>query len=162
MEKIFKTIMESPIGLLEIISGQQYLLTIRFVEKTGEESNIKPDILTKTINQLNEYFTGSRKEFDLELEPAGTDFQQKVWNEVKKIPFGQTSSYLEIAVKTGSKNNTRAVGLANGKNPIPIVIPCHRIIGTNGKLTGYAGGLERKKWLLNHEIAFSKRVGLLF
>jgi len=128
-----------------------------------EESSEKlPDILIQCLNQLDEYFKGSRKKFDLHLEPEGTQFQQKVWSLVSRIPFGRTTSYLEIARNTGSQKNTRAVGLANGKNPVPIIIPCHRVIGSNGKLTGYAGGLERKRWLLLHEQKHSSHRDKLF
>jgi methylated-DNA-[protein]-cysteine S-methyltransferase len=162
MENIFNTSIETPIGSLEIISNKNFIISIRFVDSPVLESKFIPDILQKATLQLEQYFTGDIKEFNLEIQPVGSDFQQKVWKEVKKIPFGKTVSYLDIAIQTGSKNNTRAVGLANGKNPVPIVIPCHRVIGTNGKLTGYAGGLERKKWLLQHEMKHSKPVGLLF
>jgi methylated-DNA-[protein]-cysteine S-methyltransferase len=161
MENIFKTTIETPIGYLELISDQNCLLSVSFAETLGVSSDFQPDILKASVLQLKEYFSGARKEFTLDLQLAGTDFQQKVWEEVKKVPFGKTASYLGIAIKTGSKNNTRAVGLANGKNPIPIIIPCHRVIGTNRKLTGYAGGLERKKWLLQHELRYSGREGLL-
>lgn len=162
MENIFKTTVETPVGYLELTSDQNFLLSVSFAEMPGKLSDFQPAILKESIAQITEYFDGKRKEFDLKLQPAGTDFQLKVWEEVKKVTFGKTVSYLDIAIKTGSKNNTRAVGLANGKNPIPIIIPCHRIIGTNGKLTGYAGGLERKKWLLQHELLFSGREGFLF
>lgn len=162
MENIFKTTVETPVGYLELTSDQNFLLSVSFAEMPGKLSDFQPAILKESIAQITEYFDGKRKEFDLKLQPAGTDFQLKVWEEVKKVTFGKTVSYLDIAIKTGSKNNTRAVGLANGKNPIPIIIPCHRIIGTNGKLTGYAGGLERKKWLLQHELQFSGREGFLF
>lgn len=162
MENIFKTTIETPIGYLELKSDQHFLLSISFAESNRPSSDFPPDILKQSVLQLEEYFEGRRKEFSLGLQPAGTDFQQNVWDEVKKVPFGETASYLDIAIQTGSKNNTRAVGLANGKNPIPIIIPCHRIIGTNGKLTGYAGGLERKKWLLQHEIKHSDNSKLLF
>ncbi|HPE76492.1 MAG TPA: methylated-DNA--[protein]-cysteine S-methyltransferase [Draconibacterium sp.] len=162
MENIFKTTIETPVGYLELTSDQHFLLSVSFAENNGMMTDIQPDILKESVQQITEFFEGTRKEFDLKLKPAGTDFQLKVWEEVKKVPFGKTVSYLDIAIKTGSKNNTRAVGLANGKNPIPIIIPCHRIIGTNGKLTGYAGGLERKKWLLQHESQFSEREGFLF
>lgn len=162
MENIFKTTVETPVGYLELTSDQNFLLSVSFAEIPGKLSDFQPAILKESIAQITEYFDGKRKEFDLKLQPAGTGFQLKVWEEVKKVTFGKTVSYLDIAIKTGSKNNTRAVGLANGKNPIPIIIPCHRIIGTNGKLTGYAGGLERKKWLLQHELQFSGREGFLF
>jgi len=162
MANTYKTLIESPLGYLEISTDEYFLLSIVFKEEFSKTPEFVPEILKKTVSQLNEYFTGKRKTFDIKLKPQGTDFQQKVWNEVKLIPFGTTQSYLELAVKTGSKNNTRAVGMANGKNPIPIIIPCHRVIGTSGKLTGYAGGIERKKWLLQHELKYSNRSDLLF
>ena len=162
MENIYKTTIETPIGYIDLTSDQQYLLSVSFSETLGISSDFQPNILKKSVFQINEYFEGKRKEFNLSLQPAGTDFQNKVWEEVKKVSFGATASYLNIAIKTGSKNNTRAVGLANGKNPIPIIIPCHRIIGTNGKLTGYAGGLHRKKWLLQHELKNSENLNRLF
>ena len=162
MENIFKTTIKTPIGYLELSSNSQFLLSVSFTESISPSSDFQSEILKETVIQINEYFNGIRKEFKLSLQPAGTDFQQKVWGEVKKVPFGETASYLDIALKTGSKNNTRAVGLANGKNPIPIIIPCHRIIGTNGKLTGYAGGLDIKKWLLQHELKHSEKFDRLF
>ncbi len=162
MENIFKTIIETPVGYLELTSDQQYLLSVSFAETLGMSSGFQPDILKESVLQIREYFEGNRKEFNLNLQHAGTEFQLKVWEEVKEVPYGETASYLDIAIKTGSKNNTRAVGLANGKNPIPIIIPCHRIIGTNGNLTGYAGGLERKKWLLQHELKYSVNSKMLF
>ncbi len=162
MENIFKTTIETPIGYVELTSDQNFLLFVSFTNIYAQPSEYQPEILKETALQIGEYFNGTRKEFNLPLNPAGTDFQLKVWEQVKKIPFGKTISYLEIAVNTGSKTNTRAVGLANGKNPVPIVIPCHRVIGTNGKLIGYAGGLEIKKWLLRHELNLSDNSELLF
>jgi len=162
MENIFKTTIETPVGYLELTVNQDSLLSVSFIEDIVQASDFQPDILKETALQLDEYFKGLRKEFNLNMKPAGTEFQLKVWEQVKKIPFGETVSYLEIAKQTGSKNNTRAVGLANGKNPIPIIIPCHRVIGVNGKLTGYAGGLEKKRWLLQHELQYSDNSNLLF
>jgi len=107
--------------------------------------------LMKAQKQLEEYFAGSRQIFDLPFEPEGTEFQQRVWKQVASVTYGSTKSYVEIARAVNSQDSSRAVGMANGKNPLPIVIPCHRIIGHDGKLTGYAGGLDRKKWLLLHE-----------
>ena len=115
------------------------------------------NIRSLSLIELKEYFDGSRFQFDLELDPDGTGFQKKVWKLLLKVPYGTTKSYHEIAIQTGSVLNTRAVGAANGKNPISIVVPCHRIIGSDGKLVGYAGGLERKKWLLLHEAQNSKQ-----
>ena len=109
-------------------------------------------MLKECIEQLNEYFAGKRKVFDLPLNPQGTDFQKRVWAELQKIPYGKTVSYLDIARNIGDVNSTRAVGNANGKNKLNILIPCHRVIGINGKLTGYGGGLWRKQWLLELEM----------
>ena len=162
MENIFKTTIETPIGYLELTANRNFLLSVSFTNDIVQTSDFQPDILKETIRQLDEYFKGARKEFNLKLKTAGTDFQIKVWEQVKKVAYGRTVSYLDIAIKTGSKNNTRAVGLANGRNPIPIIIPCHRVIGVNGKLTGYAGGLERKIWLLQHELKYSTNSNLLF
>ena len=110
-----------------------------------------PSALKEANLQLSEYFEGKRKEFSFKLNPKGTDFQQKVWQELLKIPFGKTTSYLELSKQLGDVKAIRAVAAANGKNPLWIVVPCHRVIGSDGSLTGYAGGLWRKKWLLEHE-----------
>ena len=162
MENIFKTSIETPIGYLELSSNHDFLLSVSFVDNPRQQCDYLPNVLKETTLQIGEYFMGIRTTFNLDLQPSGTEFQMKVWEQVKNIPFGETISYLEIAKLTGSKNNTRAVGLANGKNPIPIIIPCHRVIGANGKLTGYAGGLEKKKWLLQHELRFTNQLNLLF
>jgi methylated-DNA-[protein]-cysteine S-methyltransferase len=103
--------------------------------------------------QLNEYFAGTRTEFDLPLHASGTPFQQKVWDALTRIPYGETASYGETAAAIGAPSASRAVGLANGQNPLPIIVPCHRVVGANGSLTGYGGGLETKRWLLAHEAA---------
>ena len=162
MVDTFKITIETPIGFLEITTNHHFPLSVSFVDNHLQHSDFLPDILKETVKQIREYFEGIRKEFNLNLKPSGTDFQIKVWEQVSKVPFGKTASYLDIAKLTGSKNNTRAVGLANGKNPIPIIIPCHRIIGANGRLTGYAGGLDKKRWLLKHELEFSHNPKLLF
>lgn len=162
MEKIFYKTINSPIGFLEIKSDENSLISISFVRNKNEPTLVQPAILRDTIQQLEEYFSGTRKQFELVLNPQGTEFQKKVWKEVEKIQFGTTTAYLNIAIQTGSEKNTRAVGLANGKNPIPIIIPCHRVIGNNGKLTGYSGGLDKKKWLILHELKHSKSNELLF
>ena len=160
-EKYFQYI-DSPVGWLKICTGKNALFAISFVNESGISSDKLPDILQKTVFQLQEYFDGKRQKFDLAVAPEGTDFQKKVWDLVNQVQFGEKASYLDIAKLSGSEKNTRAVGLANGKNPIPIVIPCHRIVGSNGKLTGYAGGLERKRWLLRHEQKHSQNEQLLF
>lgn len=158
----FTRYMNSPIGWIKIQSTENALTAVCFVTEKDHDSIDQPQILQETENQLQEYFAGKRKQFELKLNPEGTGFQQKVWQQLKKIEFGETASYLDIAVQTGSEKNTRAVGLANGKNPIAIVIPCHRIIGSSGKLIGYAGGLDRKRWLLNHELTHSNSYTRLF
>lgn len=122
-----------------------------FCDDTPAISTSNNCVIQNVITQLNEYFLGTLTTFDLPLLPQGTTFQKIVWDELVKIPYGKTTSYLKIAQQINNVKAIRAVGTSNGKNPIAIVIPCHRVIGTNGTLTGYAGGLWRKKWLLEHE-----------
>jgi len=143
----------SPIGTLEIQSDGQSITSILFLDEVKTEiiDDLTDSVIDECICQLNEYFEGKRKIFTLQLKPAGTEFQSRVWKNVCEIPFGETTSYGKIANEMGNPKLNRAVGLANGANPIPIIIPCHRVIGNDGSLTGYAGGLERKRWLLNHE-----------
>jgi methylated-DNA-[protein]-cysteine S-methyltransferase len=150
METYYKT-MESPIGILVLSSDEWQLKSISFNAKDIGDESYTPDILIIAERQLKEYFSGSRKIFDLATDPEGTEFQRRVWEQVAAVNYGDTKSYVEIAREVNSQDSSRAVGMANGKNPLPIIIPCHRIIGHNGKLTGYAGGLDRKKWLLLHE-----------
>ena len=161
-EQYFYSFINSPIGFLKLTSNETALVAVQFSDEAGESATLLPDILIQTTKQLKEYFDGTRLTFNLMLSPPGTTFQQKVWEQVLKIPFGQTATYLEIARLTGCSKNTRAVGLANGKNPIPIIIPCHRIIGSNGKLTGYSGGIERQRWLLHHELTYAAPTNTLF
>jgi len=143
----------SPVGILEIRSDGTTITSIHFLDSDKSELPAESDeIIAKCVNQLDEFFQGRRSVFDLPLNPKGTDFQRRVWDKVVEIPFGETTSYGAVATSLGDPNLNRAVGLANGANPVPIIIPCHRVIGSNGSLTGYAGGLERKKWLLNHEL----------
>lgn len=145
---------ESPLGRMELRANDEGLTVAKFLFADSEvlpENNPKHKTLKATIQQLKEYFGGHRKEFDLPLAPAGTEFQQKVWKQLEGIQWGETTSYLKMAEQLGSRLTIRAVGGANGKNPIAIIIPCHRVIGADGKLTGYAGGLWRKQWLLEHE-----------
>lgn len=146
-----KAIIPSPVGNLEIIGSESALQEIGFLGDTKKISPEIPEGLQEIVQQLNEYFFGNRKTFDLELHPSGTDFQNRVWNELTKIPFGKTISYLDLAKNLGNPKVIRAAASANGKNPIPIIIPCHRVIGSDGSLTGFSGGLDRKKWLLEHE-----------
>jgi methylated-DNA-[protein]-cysteine S-methyltransferase len=121
------------------------------LDENVELSTIIPNDLIEAVTQLQEYFIGKRTEFTFKLNPKGTEFQKKVWQELLQIPYGKTCSYLELSKKLGDVKAIRAVASANGKNPLWIVVPCHRVIGTDGSLTGYAGGLWRKKWLLEHE-----------
>jgi methylated-DNA-[protein]-cysteine S-methyltransferase len=152
MEKITGYFL-SPLGTLTINVNADFILSIGYDKNIAEHTFENPEslVLQKAMVQLNEYFNDDRRVFDLPLQPEGTEFQMKVWDELVKIPYGETITYLKLAERVGSHNFTRAVGLANGKNPIAIVIPCHRVIGVSGDLTGYAGGLWRKQWLLEHE-----------
>ncbi|MDN4166428.1 methylated-DNA--[protein]-cysteine S-methyltransferase [Cytophagales bacterium LB-30] len=141
----------SPIGLLEIRAKEDQLLALSFLEEE-QKSSVNPSDFTQEVKkQLEEYFSGVRSEFTLALAPQGTEFQEKVWQMLQTIPVGQTTSYLTMARQLGDEKVIRAAASANGKNPIAILIPCHRVIGSDGSLTGYAGGLWRKKWLLEHE-----------
>ncbi|KAA3598016.1 MAG: methylated-DNA--[protein]-cysteine S-methyltransferase [Calditrichaeota bacterium] len=146
-------IFDSKIGKIKIVGSDSGIEEISLENAKGDSSKEIPFCLVEGRNQLEEYFKGERKEFDLKLNPKGTDFQNRVWAELLKIPFGQTTSYLKLSEKLGDVKAIRAVGGANGKNKIAIVIPCHRVIGSDGKLVGYAGGLWRKQWLLDHEKA---------
>ncbi len=141
----------SPIGTLEITGNLEGLSSVVFLEEAVAPTANIPDQLKKPILQLQEYLDGKRTTFDLKLSPQGTDFQKKVWSQLSKIPFGKTVTYLDMAKQLGNPKVIRAAASANGKNPIAIIIPCHRVIGSDGSLTGYAGGLHRKKWLLEHE-----------
>ncbi|MDN4494741.1 methylated-DNA--[protein]-cysteine S-methyltransferase [Ureibacillus aquaedulcis] len=150
---------QSPIGTIEIIGTEVAVYSIMFSEKGRTENRIDsetPESLKLCFQELDEYFKGERYEFTFPFKYEGTNFQQTVWNALKEIPYAGTSSYKEIAVSIGNVKAIRAVGNANGKNKLSIVIPCHRLIGTNGKLTGYAGGVWRKEWLLQHEKNFKK------
>lgn len=144
---------QSPIGVLKITALDTAIRSLIFIEENGEdkESSQSP-ILDECIKQLDEYFAGKKTEFDFPFVfNEGSEFQQKVWTELGKIPFGKTISYKQLALRLGDVNLIRAAGTANSKNPIAIVVPCHRVIGSDGKLVGYAGGLWRKQWLLEHE-----------
>lgn len=142
-----------PLGWLEISVSDKALRHIRFLE-TKPESHPQVNnnkIIRQVIRELTEYFMNDRTDFTLPLEPSGTDFQQSVWKKLREIPYGQTTSYGKLAKQLGDPGRVRAIGRANGQNPIPIVIPCHRVIGKNGNLIGYGGGIDRKQFLLQHE-----------
>ena len=157
----YQSSFKSPLGFLIIKSDGQFITEISFSESELQEQNDCAVIL-QCKQQLEDYFSGKSIEFDLPLNPKGTEFQQKVWNELIKIPYGETITYMELAVRLGDAKAVRAVGTANGRNPIAIVIPCHRVIGAGNKLTGYAGGIWRKKILLELEMKHSIRKNLLF
>ena len=149
----------SPVGDLLIESQDDSITTVNFLKESRLEPQITP-VIEQCITELEEYFFKGRKFFSVDLKPAGTIFQQKVWNELVTIPYGRTTSYGALAESLGDPNLMRAVGLANGQNPIAIIIPCHRVIGNNGDLIGYGGGLDKKEWLLYHEGAISQQLKL--
>jgi methylated-DNA-[protein]-cysteine S-methyltransferase len=141
---------KTPLGMATI-TGNENGISVIAIADDGVVSEAIPLVLQGVVTQLNDYFEGKRTEFDVLLNPQGTDFQKKVWNGLLQIPYGKTMSYLELSKQLGDVKAIRAVASANGKNPLWIIIPCHRVIGTDGSLTGYAGGLWRKKWLLELE-----------
>ncbi|MEP0133206.1 MAG: methylated-DNA--[protein]-cysteine S-methyltransferase [Eudoraea sp.] len=141
----------TPLGSAKLEGDENGLTSVTVLERDESESKIIPEVLVDASYQLNEYFKGERQNFNLLINPEGTEFQKKVWTSLLEIPYGKTMSYLELSKKLGDVKAIRAVASANGKNPLWIIIPCHRVIGSDGSLTGYAGGLHRKKWLLNHE-----------
>lgn len=147
--RIYRNYLKTPIGILEIITDSEELLEINFVKKIGVDS--KDKIGNIVIEQLNEYFKGERKLFEFPFRISGTEFQKKVYRELLKIPYGEIRSYKDIAEAIDNPKGARAVGNANNRNRIPIVIPCHRVIGNDGRLVGYAGGLDIKKKLLEIE-----------
>lgn len=156
------SIINSPLGSIIIEGNLETISKIEFCDL--QEEYIHPSKLHQTcVQQLKEYFEGTRKDFDFPIDQDGTPFQQEVWKVLLTIPYGQTISYIQLAKQLGDEKAVRAVGGANGKNKIAIVVPCHRVIGNNNTLTGYAGGLEKKKWLLQHEHNFSPvKEGFLF
>ncbi len=149
-------IISSPLGPAKISGDVDGITAVTVLNSQEDITNIIPTVLEDCVIQLNEYFKGEREQFDLKLNPQGTDFQKKVWQALQHIPYGKTCSYLELSKQLGDVKAIRAVASANGKNPLWIIIPCHRVIGSNGSLTGYAGGLHRKKWLLEHESPFKQ------
>ncbi len=146
-----QAIINTPLGKTKITGDENGILSVIVSDEKLTLSKSIPKELKECVAQLDEYFKGSRQQFQIKLKPEGTVFQKRVWNELTKIPYGKTISYLELTKKLGDVKAIRAVANANGKNPVWIIIPCHRVIGSDGSLTGYAGGLHRKKWLLDHE-----------
>lgn len=152
---LFYKEMESPVGKLKLVASSEALVAVLWEEERPNRVkldtmnlDLQHPILIEAERQLSEYFAGKRIQFDLPLQPDGTEFQKKVWQALRDIPFGKTKSYLDVARAVGSPDASRAVGAANGKNPLSIVVPCHRVVGANGALTGFAGGLETKARLL--------------
>lgn len=145
------TYLKTPLGICEITGDEDGISEIKIMDETREPSAIIPESLNSAAHQINEYFKGELQNFQLKLNPTGTSFQKEVWQALNEIPYGETRSYLELSKKLGNVKAIRAVASANGKNPLWIVTPCHRVIGSDGSLTGYAGGLWRKKWLLDFE-----------
>ena len=148
---------DSPLGIAKITGDENGLVSITVLDEEEKITDILPECLEDAAYQLKEYFEGSRTTFQLDLNPEGTAFQKKVWQALQDIPYGKTVSYLELSKTLGDIKAIRAVAAANGKNPLWIVIPCHRVIGSDGGLTGYAGGLHRKKWLLEHENPYKQQ-----
>lgn len=154
MSDVYWTVVETPIDPLLLVGDETGLHQLHF-SPFGPPAGLPRDdeVLAPVVRQLNEYFAGDRIRFDLPLRPTGTPFQTKVWMALRDIPYGRTTSYGELATELGQPTASRAVGLANGRNPLAVIVPCHRVIGANGSLTGFGGGIERKRWLLDHERA---------
>ena len=148
---------ETPLGIAKIIGDNEGISSVSVLNSNETVTQIIPNELQDCVYQLQEYFNGDRNQFNLKLNPQGTDFQKRVWNALEEIPYGKTVSYLELSKQLGDVKAIRAVANANGKNPLWIIVPCHRVIGSDGSLTGYAGGLHRKQWLLEHESPYKQQ-----
>jgi len=153
LKEIFTGFCESPIGFVKVGGTSDAITSVHFVDQRPSGLNTN-SILNGAVKQVSEYFLGTRREFDFPIALEGTEFQRLVWQQLTKVPYGQTVSYKEIAQVMGRPKAVRAVGAANGRNPISIILPCHRVVGSDGSLTGYGGGLWRKEWLLSHEKSF--------
>lgn len=165
MQEYFTTYYHSPVGVLTISGTADFISEVAFPGRSAVPREASPDIppmLIQCVEQLIQYFNGERRQFELPLNQPGTPFQQEVWNHLLAIPYAKTMSYLELARRTGDTKATRAVASANGKNHIAIIVPCHRVIGSNNELIGYGGGLPRKKWLLEHERKYAYGIQTLF
>jgi len=162
----FEHIYTSPIGRIKIVADKDCIHAITFIDDSVSTSNNEgiesPAVIHQCIDELIDYFNGSRTQFTVPIHQSGTDFQQKVWKELYEVPYAKTMSYAELAKKLGDTKVIRAAASANGKNKIAIIVPCHRIIGSDSSLTGYAWGLARKKWLLQHEFRIGLGVQTLF
>jgi methylated-DNA-[protein]-cysteine S-methyltransferase len=165
MNELYYTYYESPIGLLKIGGTEHYIAELSFVDNKEQMVHGEPgvsDVIHQCTEQLIEFFQGRRKNFDIPVHQDGTEFQKRVWNELLEIPFGKTISYLDLAKRLGDPKVIRAAASTNGKNKIAIIVPCHRVIGSDKTLVGYSGGLWRKKWLLQHEFRITHGVQTLF
>lgn len=166
MQDAFTTYYQSPVGLLKIAGTLQFISEVKFIDEqekvTPADTSHLPPLAIQAVEQLIEYFHGQRRFFELPIAQEGTPFQQKVWVELMNIPFGKTISYLELSHRLGDPKVIRAAAAANGKNNVAIIVPCHRVIGANNQLVGYAAGLPRKKWLLQHENKIAHGVQTLF
>ncbi len=161
MTILYSSTVDSPVGPLTIVASDAGLRAVLWSTDDdkrvpleaieGDSSGDEHPIVAATARQLEEYFAGDRRDFDMPLDPAGTEFQQSAWMALRSIPYGSTVSYGEQAAQMGDKRKARAVGAANGRNPISIIVPCHRVVGSKGALTGFAGGVDNKEWLLRHE-----------
>ncbi len=157
----YQSSINTPLGFLIIESNGNALTGLYFSEIAVQEEN-SCKVIEDCKSQLHDYFSGKLVSFNLPLHPEGTDFQVRVWSELMRIHYGETITYRELAVRLGDQLAVRAVGTANGRNPIAVIIPCHRVIGAGNKLTGYAGGIWRKQWLLAHEIVHKPNKHTLF
>ena len=156
MASIKRAYLKTPIGFVEVTGTNRGVQTVTFINHKTRKW-FTPFCLRECVVQLKEYFEGKRQIFSIKLDLLGTDFQMRVWQELQKIPYGKTITYHELAERIGDPKAFRAVGQADAKNPVSVIIPCHRVLGNDGKLVGYAGGLERKKWLLEHEHALLQK-----
>jgi len=154
---MYTTIHPSPVGDILLRADEDGRLTELYLRHDGADRNPAAGPFDHVREQLDAYFAGEREDFDLPLALHGTDFQMRVWEQLTRIPYGETISYSQLALRLGDPKLVRAVGLANGRNPVSIIVPCHRVIGADGSLVGYGGGLERKQWLLEHEAVTSGR-----
>lgn len=153
--------LHSPIGYVRLSASDEAVVRVEFCDEAPETAPSN-SLLEEAVRQLKAYFEGDMRAFDLPLAPEGTPFQQRVWEALRQIPYGTTTTYLDMALRLGDEKSIRAAAAANGRNPVGIIIPCHRVIGSDGKLVGYAGGLWRKKWLLQHELQRMPQPGGLF
>ena len=161
---MYRTTVDSPIGTITLVADDDALVEVHLPDAKSSSATVAEDtppsghpVLAQAAAELQEYFAGDRAEFDVPLAPHGTTFQLAAWQALRTIPYGETVSYGEQARRLGDRNLARAVGAANGRNPLPIVVPCHRVVGANGHLTGFGGGIECKAWLLDHERAIRQR-----